>query len=142
MPTTLHPVRRTSSAATAPVPVATSRTVSEGPASIRETRNRRQRGSWPSDRSAEYRSYVGPSGAKIVRAESSSAMARVYARHVSLSEELDATAAAAARHATAGETLDGILVAEPRPGERTYVCSFDGPTGRSWLALDAQGHVV
>ena len=36
-----------SSIATAAVPVATSSTVSPGPASIRETRNERQRGSWP-----------------------------------------------------------------------------------------------
>ena len=38
-----------SSSATAPVPGRTSSTVSSGPASMRETRNRRQRGSWPKE---------------------------------------------------------------------------------------------
>ena len=38
------------------VPVATSSTVSVGPASIRETRKRRQRGSWPNESTAPQRS--------------------------------------------------------------------------------------
>ena len=45
-PTTRQPICRTSSIATAAVPVATSSTSSPASASIRETRKRRQRGSW------------------------------------------------------------------------------------------------
>ena len=50
------------------VPVATSSTRSPGPASTRETRNRRQRGSWPNESSARSGRSVGPSGAKSSRA--------------------------------------------------------------------------
>ena len=55
-PTTRQPVRRASSIATAAVPVATSSTVSSGPTGTRETRNRRQRGSWPKESNRAYRS--------------------------------------------------------------------------------------
>jgi len=48
-PTTRQPCCRTSSSATAPVPVATSRTRLSASASTCETRNRRQRGSWPNE---------------------------------------------------------------------------------------------
>src|SRR5919106_1390706 len=50
-PTTRQPKGRVRSIATAAVPVATSRTVSPGPASIRETRKERHRGSCPKLRS-------------------------------------------------------------------------------------------
>ena len=38
-----------------------------------------------------------------------------------------------------GETLAGILAAEPSPGERVYLCAFDGDGERCWLALDGAG---
>jgi hypothetical protein len=55
---------------------------------------------------------------------------------VTLADELDRVAEAAAGFADPGEELAGILVAEPGPGRRVYVCAFDGADGRSWLALD------
>jgi hypothetical protein len=61
---------------------------------------------------------------------------------VGLTEELAAAAVAAQAHAGAGETVGAILVAEPQPRERTYLCAYDGATGRSWLALDADGRPV
>lgn len=41
----------------------------------------------------------------------------------------------------AGRTgADAVLAAEPRPGERVYVCAFEeGDGGRTWLAYDAAG---
>ena len=36
-----------------------------------------------------------------------------------------------------------VLAAEPQAGERVYVCAFEADgTGRSWLAIDAQGEPV
>jgi hypothetical protein len=36
-----------------------------------------------------------------------------------------------------------VLAAEAQPGERVYLCAFDGDAGvRSWLALDAAGEPV
>jgi hypothetical protein len=58
---------------------------------------------------------------------------------MTLSDELDKIAAIAARYATDCEQLAAILAAEPRPGERVYLCAFDGPAGRTWLALTADG---
>jgi hypothetical protein len=58
---------------------------------------------------------------------------------VELQAELDAIAAAAAPHAVPGEALSGVLPTEPEPGQRVYLCSFDGAGSRSWLALDADG---
>jgi hypothetical protein len=58
---------------------------------------------------------------------------------VRLTEELDAAAAAAETHARPDESVEAILVAEPRPGERTFLCAFRARDGRSWLALDAEG---
>lgn len=55
-----------------------------------------------------------------------------------LAEDLERIAAAAAGHARPGETVSGILAAEPSPGERTYLCSFEAASGRTWLALDAR----
>jgi hypothetical protein len=38
---------------------------------------------------------------------------------------------------------DAVLAAEPRPGERIYLCAFEeGDTGRTWLAFDACGDQV
>jgi hypothetical protein len=58
---------------------------------------------------------------------------------VELQAELDAIAAAAAAHAGPGEALSGVLPTEPEPDRRVYLCSYDGPEARSWLALDADG---
>jgi hypothetical protein len=58
---------------------------------------------------------------------------------VTLNEELDRISAIAARHAGADEHLAAVLVAEPTPGERLFLCAFVGAAGRTWLALDARG---
>jgi hypothetical protein len=58
---------------------------------------------------------------------------------VELQAELDAIAAAAAAHAGSGEALSGVLPTEPEPDCRVYLCSFEGPEARSWLALDSDG---
>lgn len=59
---------------------------------------------------------------------------------MSLAQELEAAAEAAAPHAAAGEALVAILPAEPEPGRRTYLCSYEnGDGGRSWLAVDGAG---
>ena len=56
--------------------------------------------------------------------------------------ELEQVAAAAARFAAPGETVAAVVAAEPAPDRRTYLCAFDGPTGRTWLALDDAGAPV
>jgi hypothetical protein len=58
---------------------------------------------------------------------------------MTLSEEFDQIAAIAARYAADGEHVAAILAAEPRSGERVYLCAFDGPAGRTWLALTGDG---
>ena len=58
---------------------------------------------------------------------------------MTLSDELDEIAAIAGRYAGDGEHVAAILAAEPRPGERVYLCAFDGTAGRTWLALTADG---
>jgi len=58
---------------------------------------------------------------------------------VGLTEELDAAAVAAQAHAAPGETVGAILAAEPHPGERTFVCAFESPAERTWLAIDIDG---
>ena len=55
---------------------------------------------------------------------------------MTLDEELGRVAERAATYAAAGEALSGVLVAEPGSRRRVYLCSYDGPDGRSWLALD------
>ena len=44
-------------------------------------------------------------------------------------------AGAAAAFAEPGEELGGVLVAETL-GRRVYLCAFESPEGRTWLALD------
>jgi hypothetical protein len=54
---------------------------------------------------------------------------------MALAEELERIAE------LAGATA--VLAAEAQPGERVYVCAFDGEGGvRTWLALDATGQPV
>jgi hypothetical protein len=60
-----------------------------------------------------------------------------------LGAELDRVAtAAAAGFADPDETLAAVVVAEPSPGRRTYLCAFDGPRARTWLALDESAQPV
>ncbi len=62
---------------------------------------------------------------------------------MSLSEDLHRIAAAAEGFADPGEQLSGLLPAEPRTGERVYLCAFDGDEEcRRWLAFDADGRPV
>jgi hypothetical protein len=60
---------------------------------------------------------------------------------VALSDDLERVAAIAQGFAADGERLSGVLAAEPSPGRRVYVCSFDasGNGARGWLALDDDG---
>ena len=59
-----------------------------------------------------------------------------------LSEHLRTIADAAARFAALGECVDAVLVAEATPGERVYLCAFEGEDGRTWLALDEDAQPV
>lgn len=59
-----------------------------------------------------------------------------------LDRELEHVASAAAAFADGGEEVAAIVAAEPSADRRTYLCAFDGPDGRTWLALDAQGAPV
>jgi hypothetical protein len=62
---------------------------------------------------------------------------------MSLEAELERIAALAAPLAQPGEHVVGVLPAEPQPGERAYLCTFEAADGtRSWLVLDAGGEAV
>jgi hypothetical protein len=61
---------------------------------------------------------------------------------VDVGSDLEQAATAAAVFAGPGETVSAVVAAEPAPERRTYLCSFDGPAGRTWLALDAAGAPV
>jgi len=61
---------------------------------------------------------------------------------VALSDDLSRIAATASAHATGDEEVAAVIAAEPSPGERTYVCSFSGSNGSSWLVLDDDGAPV
>lgn len=58
---------------------------------------------------------------------------------MTVAEDVERIAAAAAGFSAPGEQLAGVLVAETL-GRRVYVCAFESPNGRAWLALgdDAQ----
>ena len=58
---------------------------------------------------------------------------------MALSDDLERIAGAAAAFADAHERLVGILATEPVHGARVYVCAYEGPRGRSWLAVDEAG---
>jgi hypothetical protein len=51
---------------------------------------------------------------------------------VALSDDLERIAAVAAEHGN----VAGVLAAEPLPGQRTYLVSYEDNGGRTWLALD------
>jgi hypothetical protein len=61
---------------------------------------------------------------------------------VALSEDLERIAAAAAEHAAPDEAVTGVIATEPALGRRVYVCSYEGPLGRSWLVLDDDARAV
>lgn len=59
-----------------------------------------------------------------------------------LADDLEQIAQVAAGYADDGERLSGVLPAEPEPGERIYVCSFERGDERTWLAFDVDGRPV
>jgi len=62
---------------------------------------------------------------------------------VALADDLDRIARAAAAYALSGEGVTAVFAVEPAPGERLYLCAFEGAEGfRSWLVLDANGSPV
>src|SRR5262249_53531708 len=61
---------------------------------------------------------------------------RPYSGRMTVVEDVGRIASAAAAFAGPGEELAGVLVAETL-GRRVYLCAFESPEGRAWLALDA-----
>jgi hypothetical protein len=55
---------------------------------------------------------------------------------MTMAEDVERIATAAAAFAAPAEELAGVLVAETL-GRRVYLCAFESPEGRAWLALDA-----
>jgi hypothetical protein len=58
---------------------------------------------------------------------------------VAVGEDVARIAAAAADFAAPGERIAGVLVAEPHDAVRVYLCAFESPERRTWLALDEAG---
>ncbi len=54
---------------------------------------------------------------------------------MTVADDVARIAGAAAGFAAVGEELVGVLVAETL-GRRVYLCAFESPHGRAWLALD------
>ncbi len=65
-------------------------------------------------------------------------------RDVLVSEDLERIAGLAAEADGAeGDVVSGVIATEPAPGQRVYLCAFDGADGyRSWLAVREDGAVV
>jgi hypothetical protein len=62
---------------------------------------------------------------------------------VTLLDELETIRVLAAGHGGPGDVVSGVLAAEPAPGRRAFLCSFDDADGlRSWLAVRADGSPV
>lgn len=63
---------------------------------------------------------------------------------VLLSDEIQRAAGlAAAADGADGDVVSGVIATEPAPGQRVYLCAFDGADGyRSWLAVRDDGAVV
>jgi hypothetical protein len=59
-------------------------------------------------------------------------------------EEIQRIAGLAAEAGGAnGDVVSGVVATEPAPGQRVYLCAFDGADGyRSWLAVRDDGAVV
>jgi len=58
---------------------------------------------------------------------------------MALEEDIARAAEQAAAFAAPGESVLAVLAAEPSPGARVYLCSFESEAGISWLALGAGG---
>jgi hypothetical protein len=61
---------------------------------------------------------------------------------MALEDDVRDAAERAAAFAAPDEHVAAVLAAEASPGGRVYVCSFESDTGRSWLALDADGEAL
>lgn len=62
---------------------------------------------------------------------------------MSLERDIDRAAELAGMHGADGDVVSGVVAAEPGPGRRVYVCSFDDADGRrSWLAVREDGSTV
>ena len=61
---------------------------------------------------------------------------------MALEDDVRRAAEQAARFAAPGEHVSAVLAAEASAEARVYVCSFEGDSGRSWLALDARGEAL
>lgn len=62
---------------------------------------------------------------------------------MSLEGDIGRAAELAGAHGAAGDVVSGVIAAEPRPGRRVYVCSFDDADGRrSWLAVRDDGSAI
>jgi hypothetical protein len=62
---------------------------------------------------------------------------------VSLAGDIDRVAELAGEHAAPSDAVSGVVAAEPSPGRRVYVCSFDDADGRrSWLAVRDDGSAI
>jgi hypothetical protein len=61
---------------------------------------------------------------------------------MALSDELERIAAAAASFAAPDERVAGILAAEPREGERVYLCAYEAGERHAWLGLDPGGQPI
>jgi hypothetical protein len=69
-------------------------------------------------------------------------LGRGYRCHVALEEDIATAAASARSFADDGEEVVAVIPAEPDDGRRVYLCAYDAPAGRRWLALDASGRPV
>ena len=126
-PVTRNP-RRTSSAATRPVPVATSRTWPPSRGS-RETRKRRQSGSCPNDSAAPTRSYDGPSGANSSLASTDGTPPIVG--DMALSDELERAAELAAAQRRPATPSPAFSRPSPNRGGASTSARSTGPTERA-----------
>ena len=61
---------------------------------------------------------------------------------MALQDDLERVAAAAVGYAAEGEELAGVLAAEPREGDRVYLCAYASGDEVSWLALDDGGEPI
>jgi hypothetical protein len=61
---------------------------------------------------------------------------------VDLDGDLARAAEVAASFAGEDERLDAVLAAEPGSGQRVYLCSYAGASGRTWLVVDERGEPV
>lgn len=55
---------------------------------------------------------------------------------MAVGDDVTRIAVAAEAFASTRERLAGVVTAEPLGGRRVYLCAFESPHGRAWLALD------